>query len=249
MKVDYKKYLIFLNLLLLRIFCKKSTLVKPTSTIFIAPHPDDEILGLGGFILKMLDNGNRIHIVYLTDGEGSAVWPDKEEIRRNRIALSEKVCNLLGLEPEDVTRLHLADGAVPHTGETGFNEVVEILKQLISKLKPDAVFATHILDFWPFDHVACANMAKEAVCQSDHKPELWYYWVWAWYNLRPWKLSFSSLKKLQKVNISDQMSRKKDLMNIYLKAYTPDGRPWSGILPESFLKAFKNDYEILERIF
>lgn len=230
------------------LYCIKHKSHSFISILLLSPHPDDEIFGLGGIILQTLQQGGKVHIAYLTDGEGSGVWPDKEEIGRNRITLSEKVCDTLGLRPEDITRLHMADGAVPHPGQTGFPEAVKQIKGLIETLKPDAVFATHTLDYWPFDHVACAHIAREAVNQAEHKTQLWYYWVWAWHKVRPWQMLKIKFRKLQKIDIRDQMAEKKALMDIYLNAVTPDGKPWAGVLPKPLLGAFNYPVEIVERI-
>ncbi|GAH34396.1 unnamed protein product, partial [marine sediment metagenome] len=35
--------------------------------VVFAPHPDDEIFGCGGSILKWMDEGYDVHIVYVTD--------------------------------------------------------------------------------------------------------------------------------------------------------------------------------------
>jgi LmbE family N-acetylglucosaminyl deacetylase len=234
---------------MIRIFSSHAALKSFKNVIILAPHPDDEILGIGGILLQIRNYGGKIHIVYLTDGENSGVWHDKEEIRRIRITLSEKVCKILDLEHEDITRLHLSDGSVPHPGQAGFLEAVAGIRAIIEEIKPDAVFATHKLDYWPYDHVACANIAFEAVRQSLEKPQLWNYWVWAWYNIRPWQIFGQGFRKLEKIDIRDQMPQKKKLMDIYLKSLTPDIKPWSGVLPTSLLKAFDYPYEIVERIF
>ena len=34
----------------------------------IAPHPDDDIIGAGGTLIKAKENGSDIHIVYVTNG-------------------------------------------------------------------------------------------------------------------------------------------------------------------------------------
>ena len=219
-----------------------------SSILILAPHPDDEILGPGGVILQTLQQGGQVHLIYLTDGEGSGVWPDQEEIKRQRIALSEQVCNQLGIPTENITRLHLPDGAVPHCGQTGFDQVVREITQLIETKKPDAVFATHTLDYWPYDHVACAGIAKEAVRQSKHKTQLWYYWVWAWYNLRPWQLLKLNFKNTLRVDIRKQLPRKKELTDLYLNSLTSVGKPWSGVLPKALLRALEQPFEIIEKI-
>lgn len=224
------------------------SLPKFGTVMVIAPHPDDEILGLGGIILQSIQKGSNIHIVYLSDGEGSATWPDKQEIKKQRILLTEKVCTKLGLKETDITRLHLLDGAVPHPDEPGFEKAVATIKQLIETLKPDAVFATHTRDYWPYDHVACAQLAKAAVQQSRYKTQLWFYWVWAWYNLKPWQIPFLNKKEIFKIDISDFLLKKEELINIYLNALTPEGKPWSGVLPNTLIKALKCKYEVVEKI-
>ncbi|MEI6139830.1 MAG: PIG-L family deacetylase [Mariniphaga sp.] len=215
--------------------------------LILIPHPDDEILGLGGVILQTLQQGGKVHLVYLTDGEGSGVWPDKEEIKRQRIALSEQVCNKLGIQSEMINRFHLPDAAVPYTGQSGFDQVVMEITKLIETIKPHAVFATHKLDYWPYDHVACAEIALEAVKHSKHQTQLWYYWVWAWYNLRILQIFKLNYQKIVKVEIRNHIFLKKELTELYLKALTPDGKPWSGVLPNSLKKSLIQPFEIIEK--
>jgi LmbE family N-acetylglucosaminyl deacetylase len=242
-------HIIFIRLLsvIIKIFSKEKSF-NFSSILIISPHPDDEILGLGGIILQILQKGGKANLVYLTDGEGSGVWPDKDEIKNQRISLSEKASLQLGLSPKDIIHLHLPDGEVPYPGQAGFDKAVQNIRQLIEKLKPDATFATHILDYWPFDHVACAHIASEAVNKSEHKTQLWYYWVWAWYNLRPWQLLKIKFRKLNRIDIKEQIPQKRALMAIYLDSLTRNGKPWSGILPKSLVEAFSLPVEIIERI-
>lgn len=214
----------------------------------IIPHPDDEILGLGGLILKILKSKGDIHFIYLTDGENSGIWPDKNEIRHARINLSEKACSALGVPASNVYRMHIPDGSIPQLGQERFENAVETVQRIIEEVKPDAVFTTHTDDYWPFDHVAAAHIAKEAVLRSNTRPELWYYWVWTWYNIRPWQLLSGKFTKLRKINIREHLKSKRQLSNIYLDKLTPDGKPWSGILPKPLLKAFEFPFEVVERI-
>ena len=214
-------------------------------SLIIAPHPDDEVIGLGGYLLKTIQQGGKVQLIYLTDGDGSGVWPDREEIKHQRINLSDTVCRQL--EIESVVRLHLPDGIVPRKGEDGFKEIVDQLTQLIDELKPDTVFATSATDYWPYDHVACSEMAVAAVQQSCTKPALWFYWVWAWYHLRLWQLHKLNFHNLYKVDISDQLNEKMKLMDMYLKPTTPFGKPWSGVLPKAMLYPFSKPIEIVEK--
>lgn len=233
-----------INRFLIGTFLKRISISLRTLVI-VAPHPDDEIFGFGGSLLKLVRGGSQVYIIYLTDGEGSGIWHDTKEIKTQRIFLSEKAVTLLGIDISNIYRLHFSDGSLPHYRQPGFKKIVAEIKSLVDLLRPEAVFATHPLDYWPFDHVACAEIVSEALRLSNTKTQLWYYWVWAWYNARPWELSF---KKLKKVDISHQLPMKMELMDIYLNSYTPEGKPWSGSLPRSLVKSFYYPFEIVERI-
>jgi LmbE family N-acetylglucosaminyl deacetylase len=43
-----------------------------------APHPDDEVFGCGGSILKWLDEGHQLSIIYVTDNRAWYAWGKKE---------------------------------------------------------------------------------------------------------------------------------------------------------------------------
>jgi LmbE family N-acetylglucosaminyl deacetylase len=162
---------------------------KKSKIMVLAPHPDDEIIGVGGIILEALTKQGQVHIVFLTDGESSGASSDKEQVKVERKKLTQNVISKLRLNENDITRLELEDGKVPHENDVGFDEIAQRIAKIMDEWKPDILFATHEKDFWPFDHVACAQLAKEAVYQSESKPKLYFYWVWACYHLKPWKLS------------------------------------------------------------
>ena len=47
-------------------------MINLNSTVLIfAAHPDDEVLGCGGTIAKLINEGAKVHVVFLADGESS----------------------------------------------------------------------------------------------------------------------------------------------------------------------------------
>ena len=59
---------------------------KSDIALIIAPHPDDEILGLGGFLAQQAQcNSQNIHIVYLTDGDASNPDIEKEAVAKHEL--------------------------------------------------------------------------------------------------------------------------------------------------------------------
>ena len=47
--------------------------------VVVAPHPDDEVLSVGGLLAQLADIGARIEVIAVTDGtashDGSTEWP------------------------------------------------------------------------------------------------------------------------------------------------------------------------------
>lgn len=228
--------------------CRYFTLQKEQSILILAPHPDDETFGLGGTILQTILQGGHVSVVFLTDGENTGTWNIEEEIRRQRIALSEAAMETAGVSKDNIYRLHLTDGSLPMPAQKGNEWLVAQIALLIDQIKPDLVFATSDMDFWPFDHVACAHAARQAIIQASHNPKLFYYWVWTWYNFRPWKKNNLRKRLIYKVGISEVFQKKASMANLYLQSLTPNKKPWSGILPPSLIKALQGKFEVIEEI-
>lgn len=224
------------------------TIKQRYNTILVfAPHPDDEIIGLGGLILQTLRNGNEVFICYLTEGENSGCYHDKVEIKKQRAALTNKVLKQLTIPNKNIFKLRLSDGTVPLENNFEFDKTVSQIATIIEEVKPDAVFATAESDFWPFDHVACSQLVKEAVKKINFKTDAWFYWVWTWYHLKPWQLLKLNFNKLYKMDISKDLKQKQILMDTYLKPVSPDGFPWSGKLPIAMKYPSTKPFEIIEK--
>lgn len=84
--------------------------------VFAAPHPDDLEIGCGGTIALMAEQGYRVGMIHLTDGEPTPRGDAKtraEETRRAAEILGAKVCQTLSLTnrelmDEPATRYALA---------------------------------------------------------------------------------------------------------------------------------------------
>src|SRR3954464_5928214 len=74
------------------------------SILIIGPHPDDQELGMGGTILKLVSQGHRVHLVDMTNGEPTPLG--SPEIRARESAAAAKVLgvsrSLLGLPNREV---------------------------------------------------------------------------------------------------------------------------------------------------
>ncbi len=126
--------------------------IKFKRLLVIAPHPDDEVLGCGGTIIKAVKNGLEVIIVYLTSGDSKQKLREKEAI---------KVCKYLKINESYFLRLH----------EKGLNASLENIKRIVKVFKrtqPDIVFINHDQD-GDKEHQISYQLATEAVWRYNAK--------------------------------------------------------------------------------
>lgn len=129
------------------------------SLLVLAPHADDEVLGCGGTILRYLQDGSKVSIVYLTDGRFGGVGNLSNQRRAEAIAVGRR---LAGCEQ---IFWDFADGAL----ESKYDSVAQRVAAEMSRLMPDLVFTPWLLDRHP-DHSVTARAAAAAASRYGGEP-------------------------------------------------------------------------------
>jgi LmbE family N-acetylglucosaminyl deacetylase len=212
-------------------------------SFIIAPHPDDEVFSCGGLISNLTGNGKNVSILFLTKGEAShqgCCNASIDQIGFERKALAERADRLLGLSQQQLFFLSGKDGNIPHKSHEAFLDMATQIANTIKELSSDVVFCPHPSEGWS-DHIAATELTVAAISMlpSSSKPKLYYYCVWFWLSLplrRALKLDWS---KALLLDISEQLSLKRQAMNVYLGELAPCGNPWVGNLPKELLRAFE----------
>jgi bacillithiol biosynthesis deacetylase BshB1 len=135
------------------------------SILVIGPHPDDQELGMGGSIVRLVQQGHRVHLVDMTDGEPTPFG--SPEIRASEAAAAAKVMGvqrtLLGLKNREVVH------DVPSRHR---------LAAVVRAHRPDWMFVPYPVDAHP-DHVAVTRIAEDArfdakLTKTDIPGEPWH---------------------------------------------------------------------------
>lgn len=123
--------------------------------LVVAPHPDDEVVGCGGTILRHIASGDRVRVLYVTDGRRSralGLGPDEMAIRRRQEA--EQATGAFGL------------GAFEWIGaredEWDAVHVQPELQRCLDAIRPDVVYAPSLVDFHP-EHIRIAQILAECL--------------------------------------------------------------------------------------
>ena len=102
--------------------------------LIVAAHPDDEILGVGGTILKHKEKGDEVFVCMVTKGY-KPEW--SEEFIKTKLIEAKKVDNLLGIKKRffcDFPTVKL--NTIPH------GKINEKISEIIKKIDPNIVY-TH----------------------------------------------------------------------------------------------------------
>ena len=131
--------------------------------LVVAPHPDDETLGMGGALLLAAGQGIPVDVVFLTSGDkggGEGIAPLRE--REARAA-----AKLLGLREVSFWRL-------PDRGVAADRPTLARLAQFIALARPASVFFPSPVEPHP-DHRAAAVIAWEALRGGGFPAAAWSY--------------------------------------------------------------------------
>lgn len=112
--------------------------------LVVAAHPDDEVLGAGGMILKNVEAGSRVDILILGDGATSR-GASISEIKK-RAAQAWKATQILGAET-----VILEDLPDNKFDSVPLLEIVKKIEKAIAKIKPDIIY-THFGNDLNIDH-------------------------------------------------------------------------------------------------
>jgi N-acetylglucosamine malate deacetylase 1 len=172
--------------------------------LVIAPHPDDAELGMGGAIAKFIDQGARLGILDLTDGEPTP--HGSRELRAAETAAASAVLGVTWRENLGLVNRELEPTLAARAKLAG----------VIRRTRPRWLFAPYWEDAHP-DHTAATQLTEAArfwakLTKTDlpgepHHPERIYYYFCIHLKLVPQPAFI--------LDISQQWDRKQQAIECY----------------------------------
>ena len=117
----------------------RARLPKDRTVLVFSPHPDDDVIAMGGALRKLLANGNRITVAYMTSGN-IAVFD--HDVRRH-LDFVDRATPLLGTDAATVRRLRGEVAAALGAKRPGDVDIaaVQDLKRMIRESEAVAALA------------------------------------------------------------------------------------------------------------
>ncbi len=123
--------------------------IDPLDFLVVAPHPDDAELGMGGTVIKMIQEGYRVGILDLTSGEPTP--HGSESIRRQETERATTVLNVTWR----------GNAGLPNRSLEATLDNRELLASYFRVLRPKWIFAPYWEDAHP-DHLAATQLVEAA---------------------------------------------------------------------------------------
>jgi LmbE family N-acetylglucosaminyl deacetylase len=207
--------------------------------VIVAPHPDDEVLSVGGLLALVARSGTPVCVIAVTDGtashRGSTEWP-ADRLTRERPMESRNALHCLGTDVEPV-RLGMPDG--------GLQDLRWLLSERLLPLldRSDVIFTTWRQDGHP-DHEAtghaCALVAARVGARLVEVP------VWAWHWAAPGdeRLPWHRASRL---NLdADAADRKRRAVRCFTSQLLPDASTGAGpILRATTVERAERPFEVM----
>lgn len=212
-------------------------LAEAGTVVVVAAHPDDEVLGVGGLVARLVTAGARIRFVWATDGEASHPASSAHGVRdlaATRRAESTAALRRLGAGEASRLRLGLPDGGLAEAE-------ADLVRRLRNVVAPDeTVLAPWSGDAHP-DHEACGRAARAVAGRVLEYP----VWTWHWAepddDRVPWD-------RCRRVDLdADVVERKNAAIDCFSSQINPLGpEPADGpVLPPGVLAHFRRPYELV----
>lgn len=177
----------------------------PQRLLVLSPHPDDELIGSGGTIIKVVQGGGQAAVLHLTNGRSAAVLHQVPEPLKSEVRVEEARQVAEKMRAEFHCWTDTSDGDLNPSDRN-----VQRLVELIDRFRPDAI-CTPFLNDEHADHYATNLILREAIkrgkCESLQR--IFGYEVW----------SFCPRNAI--VPVTSETGLKRQLLQIYRTALRP----------------------------
>lgn len=191
--------------------------LKEQRLLIISPHPDDEVIGCGGIIARVKEEGGEVFVLFLTNGDTKDFSKSGNSTGKERIKEIEKVTEFLKFDGYHIAfggnSYHLKLDQIPQ--HELIDEIERNSKVSIEKIKPSIILFPHS-DSYSQDHRAAATASFAACRPADGRMKFQPKMVLSYeIPADQW-----SLKELPPVNFfvkltSDQLKKKLTAVKLY----------------------------------
>jgi len=146
--------------------------------LVFSPHPDDETIACGGYIIESIKRGAEVKIVLITDG-------DKHGLKDLRYSEFKTATSILGVPVDNLIFLNYPDGKLEKQNQM---ELERALQNQIDIHQPDIILYPHPRDNHR-DHIIVGNIIEKILASSSKEKIAYKYLIH--HNLYPYPKKYT----------------------------------------------------------
>jgi len=209
--------------------------------LVVAAHSDDEVLGCGGTIKKLSEQGHNIAVIFMTDGVSSRQTKTVKSAKEHRRKCSERAAAILGIS--EITQLDFPDNSLD---KVPLIDLVQTIEKVVLDFRPTMVF-THYLHDLNIDHsiVSRATLTATRPYPGTFVKKVMGFEV---NSSTEWAFGKPQFSPNYFVNISDTFPKKIDALLAYTEEIrkAPHPRSVSGISALATYRGSASGFEYSE---
>jgi LmbE family N-acetylglucosaminyl deacetylase len=151
---------------------------KGQKVMVFSPHPDDETIACGGYIIESVQRGAEVKIVLVTDG-------NKRSLKDLRYSEFETATSILGVPANNLIFLNYPDGKLAQQSQV---ELEKTFQNQIDSYNPNIILYPHPDDTHQ-DHVITSKIVEKILENSPDKKIAYKYLVH--HNLYPYPKKYA----------------------------------------------------------
>ena len=134
------------------------------TVLVLTPHPDDETISCGGYIIDSIKNSAQVYIVLITDG-------NRRNLKDLRYLEFESANGIMGVPKDNLIYLDYIDSRLSLVNPI---ELQKVLVQQIEKYHPDILLYPHPEDTHK-DHSTIGKITEKIIVELKEKAEVREY--------------------------------------------------------------------------
>lgn len=212
--------------------------------VVVSPHPDDEVLAIGGALASLRRRGVAVTMVAVTDGEAAhpgASRADRHHLAQVRAGERRSAARWVGLDSVPVHRLKVPDGGVDEVED----ELGDRLTELLGRITSAGSRRPLCLAPWRFDghpdHEASGRAAAAACRRSGSQLMEFPVWAWQWLSPDDHRFPWTRLR-LHRLGIAARAA-KALAVDQFASQIGPHGGDHEPVLAPDMLARFHRPFE------
>jgi LmbE family N-acetylglucosaminyl deacetylase len=109
--------------------------------LVVAAHSDDEVLGCAGTIAKYVASGDKVHVLFMTDGISSRHVANHKVVERERQNSAQKAAAILG-----TTSIQILNFPDNKMDSVPLLDITQVIEEIILKIQPEIIYTHHVGD-------------------------------------------------------------------------------------------------------